>query len=380
MKKVSKGGLIFVGMDVHKETIVISVAEEGREAAWDVGKVAHEEKELLRVLKKLGKPEQLRVVYEAGFSGYALWWTLNHAGIMCEIAAPSRIPEMPGKAVKTDRVDARNLAVMHRGGHLRMVVAPDPAFEAVRDLWRARHAAVKARHRHRQELLKFLDRQGRKFPGKTHWTKGHRAWLSSQKFENSAHTQVMRHYLDMVEQSEKTVTTLAQALEVEARDFKQRELVEALSALKSVDKLMALGLVAELGDLRRFKTPGHLASYLGLTPREYSSGNKQRRGGITRQGNGFVRQMLIEAAHNYRNGARHEGAVKLRREGLDPEVVAIAKEAGNRLQDKYWRLIQKQGKHRLNAVCAVARELCGPIWAIAQVVYRKQEMETAKGR
>jgi transposase len=327
----------------------------------------HDVPALIKRVLALGEAGSVHVVYEAGPTGYGLYRACHAAGIPCLIAAPSKTPQVSGDRVKTDRRDAIKLARFLRAGELVGVVPPDEEVEALRDVVRAREDAVFAQRRARQQTSSFLLRHDRKWPGKTSWTDKHLIWIRSQRFASEAQQQVLADYVREVERqtqrlAEATIHVEALAPETAAC----AKLYHWLQALRGVGTITAATIVAELGDLRRFKTPSRLMSYVGLVPSERSSGPKTRRGAITKAGNPHVRWKLIESAWH----ARHRPAlsIKLRRRtvGVPKEVCDIAWKAQKRLHHRYWAMTGR-GKRPQTTIVALARELVGFIWAIAQL-------------
>jgi transposase len=357
----------FVGLDVHKSTIAVAVAEEGRNGeARFLGEVPNDPAALDRLAAKLGRDgRRLRFCYEAGPCGYGVHRHLSDLGHDCIVAAPSQIPRKPGDRVKTDRRDAVMLAGLHRAGQLTPVWVPDAGHEAMRDLVRARAAAVASGRAARQQLLGFLLRHGRRFEGKP-WSRTHRAWLAGQRFEHPAGQIVLQDLIDTVDAAAERVARLTRQIEARVAEWSLAPLVTALQAMRGVALIVAVTLVAELGVLGRFAGPAQLMAYVGLVPSERSSGAKTRRGGITKTGNGEVRKMLVEAAWTYRRPARISEA-KQRKVGAAPKAVReIAWKAQVRLCARYRRLAAS--KPLQVVVAAIAREMLGFVWAIAREV------------
>jgi transposase len=355
----------FVGLDVHKDSITVAVAEFGRETAHVVATVPHEMKALSKVLAKLGPQPLVYCCYEAGPTGYGLARQLHTAGWACDVIAPSLIPKKSGDRIKTDRRDAVRLAQNHRAGELVAVHIPDEATEAIRDLERARDDAKKAERVVRHQLSKFLLRQGRRYPGKTTWNDAHRAWIAKQTFAEPAQQYVLCDGLAAVETASLRVAQLTERLRQLAEDWRLAPLVKALQSLRGVEFVTAVTLAAEVGDFRRFATAGDFMGYVGLIPSEQSSGQQRRQGPITKTGNGHVRRLLVEAAWHYRRKPRLSKAVRERSVGISPKVCAIAWKAQSRLHNRLCRLTGR-GKNPAEAVTAVARELAGFVWAIAR--------------
>lgn len=356
---------VFVGLDVHKDSIVVAVAEAGRSPARAVATVPFEWKALRKVLQRLGKPSAVSCCYEAGPTGYGLARTLRAEGWACDVIAPSLVPRRAGERIKTDRRDAAKLAQNHRAGELVAVVVPDEADEAVRDLERARDDARKAERVARHQLSKFLLRHGRIYPGKTSWNPAHRAWIAGQEFSEPAQRHVLADNLAAVESTSLRVSQLTERLREVTANWKRAPLVQALQALRGVEFVTAVTLVAEVGDFRRFASAGDFMGYVGLVPSEQTSGQTRRRGPITKTGNAHVRRLLVESAWHYRRAPRLSKALRERSVGVAPGVCAIAWKAQARLHNRLRRLIGR-GKPPTEAVTAVARELAGFVWAIGR--------------
>lgn len=358
----------YVGLDVHKETIAVSVAQEngGEVRYW--GEIANTVEAMDKLILQLRKGNAtLSFCYEAGPCGYGLHRRLTELGWACMVVAPSLIPRKAGDRVKTDRRDSLSLARLHRAGELTAVSVPDADQEALRDLTRAREDLKHLQRQAKQRLLAFLLRHGRRYSGKSHWTQAHYRWLETVKFEHPAQQIVMQEYVDMVLSCDRRVAGLDQQIEHTAQASRVWPVIQALMALRGVNLLTATTVVAEVGDLKRFANAPQLMAYLGLVPSEYSSGGSTRRGGITKTGNSHVRRVLVEAAWTYRHAAR-KTAILQRRAECTPEVVQeIAWSAQKRLCQRY-RVLEGKGKLKVQVCTAVARELAGFIWAIGHIV------------
>jgi len=356
---------VFVGLDVHKDSIVVAVAEAGRGPARAVATVPFDLKVLRRILEKLGPKDAVSCCYEAGPTGYGLARSLHAAGWACDVIAPSLIPKRPGERIKTDRRDAAKLAVHQRNGELVAVAIPDEACEAIRDLERARDDAKKAERVARHQLGKFLLRHGRRYPGKTAWNDTHRAWIVAQEFAEPAQKYVVADGLAAVESATLRVAQLTERLRELVATWDRAPLVKALQSLRGVEFVTAVTVVAEVGDFRRFATAGDFMGYVGLIPTEQTSGETRRRGRISKTGNAHVRRLLVESAWHYRRQPRMSKALRERSVAIAPGVRAIAWKAQARLHNRLKKLLGR-GKHPAEAVTAVARELAGFIWAIGQ--------------
>jgi transposase len=357
--------VVYVGLDVHKDSITIAVAREGREAAETWKTIPYDGVRLRKALKVFVKDGQvLKVCYEAGPTGFGLCRRLREAGIDCIVVAPSLVPGKPGDRVKTDPRDARRLAHFLRSGDLTEVYVPDEAVEAIRDLERARDDAKCAERVARHQLSKFLLRHDRHWDGTT-WTVRHRDWIRGQKFEYPAQQRVLQDYLKAVEDLAERVERLTSQVEELVQQTTLAPLVKALQAFRGVSVLSAVTIAAEVGDLRRFATASQFMSYVGLVPSEDSSGKRRRQGAITRCGNGHLRRIIVEAAWHYRHLPLMSKELRRRNKGLAPGVQRIAWEAQKRLNQRLYHLIHA-GKSVQKAITAVARELAGFIWAVGQ--------------
>ena len=364
MKEFSK----YVGMDVHKETIAVAVAEaRGGEVRY-LGEIANSPEAMQKLVKQLRKGDAgLSFCYEAGPCGSGLHRQLTELGWDCQVVAPSLIPKKAGDRVKTDRRDSLSLARLHRAGELTAVWVPDDAQEALRDLTRAREDMKHLQRQAKQRLLAFLLRHGRSYDGKGNWTQAHYRWLEGVKFGPPVQQIVFQEYVDTVKLLSQRVAALDQQLADAAGPSVWWPVIEALMALRGVSLLTATTIVAEIGDLKRFASAPQLMAYLGLVPSEYSSGGNKSRGGITKTGNGHVRRVLVEAAWTYRHPARKTACLQRRAERTSEAVQDIAWKAQKRLCARY-RSMEGRGKLKVQACTAVARELAGFIWAIGQAL------------
>jgi transposase len=355
----------FVGLDVHKESIAIAVADQGRAAPRFLGTTGPHLSQILKALSSVAAPEQTLVAYEAGPCGYGLARQLAVRGYRCEVIAVAKMPRRPGERVKTDRRDALALARYLRSGELTPVAVPDTRDEAIRDLSRAREDAVRARLKARQQLKAMLLRLGHRYSGKTSWTTAHQRYLGQVTFEYAAQDIAYAEYRSAVGDADERVARLSNALREQAASWRFAPVVAALMTLRGVEFVAAVTLVAELGDLSRFAHPKQLMSFLGLVPSEYSTGESRVLGKITKTGNGHVRRILIESAWTYRFPARMSRTLVVRQEGQPRAIRDIAWRAQLRLCSRYRRL-QARGLHQNKICIAIARELAAFIWDIAQ--------------
>jgi transposase len=338
--------------------------------------IPNREESVRKLVKKLGPVEQLRFCYEAGPTGYALYWQLTRMAAKCEVVAPTLVPMKAGDRVKTDRRDALKLARNYRAGELTAVWVPDAEHEALRDLVRAREAAKKDQLRARHRLSKFLLRQGRRPPvGVTPWTVTYLGWVKREvHFAVKAQEATLLDYLHEVEHMAARIVRLDSAIEeaVKVAPAKMRAVIEGLQALRGIAQISAVTIVAELGEVTRFTKARELMGYGGIVASENSSGERQRRGGITKTGNAHLRRVVVEAAWAYRHRPAIGFTLRKRQENLSEEVQEIAWKAQHRLHARYGKLLAK-GKNKGVVVTAVGRELLGFIWAIGVQVEAEQK-------
>jgi transposase len=360
---------LYIGMDVHKGSISVAIAEEGRSGPVRfLGAIPNTPTDVGKLAKKLAKNDnRLEFCYEAGCCGYVIHRQLKALGHACAVVAPSRIPRKPGDRIKTDRRDSEKLATLHRSGDLTPVWVPDETHEAMRDLVRARLDAVMQLMRARQQLIAFLLRYGRSYDAGKNWTQRHRAWLAGQTFDQPAHRIVFQDYVEAVWNAQERRDALVGRIAAMLPEWSLGTLVEALRGLRGLDLISAATFVATVGDLSRFDTPQMLMSYLGLVPSQHSSGDRIYHGGITKTGNREARRMLIEAAWSYQYPARvakDKAEVLVR---LPKPVRDIAWKAQTRLCSRYRKMVAR-GKKPTVVTAAIARELAGFVWAIGQEV------------
>jgi transposase len=358
----------FLGLDVHADTIAAAVAEPDGEVR-PLGVIPNRLESIRKLIGKVGAPNNVKACYEAGPTGYVLYWQLIALGVACEVVAPSLVPVKAGDRVKTDRRDAAKLARSYRAGDLTPVWVPDAAHEALRDLVRAREDARQDQLRARHRLGKFLLRHGWRAPAevKKNWTKKHMDWVKRQvRFEQPASQAAFLDYVHEVEHAADRLERIEKSIDdaIATAPAEIRQVVEALQALRGVGKIVAVSVVAEVGSLSRFTNARQLMSYAGMVSSEYSSGNRIQRGGITKTGNSHLRRVIVEAAWAYQHKPWIGGWLAKRQQGLDEDIKAIAWKAQWRLCTRYKKLAAR-GKNKPQIVTAIGRELLGFIWAIA---------------
>jgi transposase len=355
----------FVGIDTSKLTNAVTVAEAGRtgEVRY-LGEVSTADAATRKLVAKLSdKYRKLTFCYEAGPTGYGLYRLITSLGHECIVVAPSLIPTRPGDRIKTNRRDSEGLARNLRAGELTAIWVPDPHHEAMRDLSRARESAMEDLKAKRQQVLSLLLRLGLYYPGKKTWGKAHRNWLRCQKIEHRAQRFVFEEILDAERQAQDRCDRIVAEIRAVLPDWSLHHLVTALQAMRGLDLIGAVTIVAELGDLTRFANPRELMAYLGLVPSERSTGDTVKRGPITKAGNRRARRILVEAAWCYRWPARISKDKLTKVEAAPRAVQEVAWKAQVRLSSRF-RSLTKRGKRKVVVATAIARELAGFIWAI----------------
>jgi transposase len=365
MKEFSK----YVGLDTHKDTIAVAISEACGGKPRYYGAIANTPEAISKLIKKLSPDgEIVSFCYEAGPCGYGIYRQISGLGHECAVVAPSLIPKKPGDRVKTDRRDSESLSRLHRAGELTSVWVPGQEQEAVRDLVRCREDIKSLERKAKQRLNAFLLRHGHIYEsGKSKWTQTFFRWLAGFKCPTPVQQIVFQEYIDTVKHLQSRVAAVEKEMENVLGDWELAPVVEALMSLRGCKLIVAMTVVAELGDITRFDSPRQLMAYLGLVPSEYSSGRSTRRGGITKTGNGHARKVLVEAAWCYRFPARKTAHLQRRAEKSSEAVQVIAWKAQKRLCGRYQHLLGR-GKIKVQVCTAIARELVGFIWAIAREV------------
>jgi transposase len=365
--------------DLHKRTIVCaSQPDDPRAGELRVQEVPNTERAIRALVKRLGGAEGLVVCYEAGPCGYDPYRLLSAIGVACDIIAPALTPVAPGARVKTDRRDAKRLLVLHRAGALKFVHPPTPEQEGLRDLVRCRDDLVCARRAARHRVGKQLLRHGHVFrEGKKSWTKAHQAWVRGQRLADPLAQSALEHMLAHLDSVDAQIAALDHQLDQIAAREPWSDPVRWLCCFRGITTLTALGLLAELGDLRRFASARELMSFLGLTPSEYSSGEQRHRGHITKAGPRHARRLLIEAAWHYQHPPRISQRIAAVHPHVPPDVAERALSAQIRLHHRHHTLTD-HGKRSTVTNVAVARELAGFIWAaMTRQPLRDQEVTAA---
>jgi transposase len=357
---------MYCGLDVHQRSVVVGTAEAQGGAPEIHGTIPNTELALAKLVRRLEKKwGTVAFCYEAGSCGYGIYRLLRSMGQECMVVAPSLIPRKPGERIKTDRRDARSLARLSRVGELTAVWVPGEEQEAMRDLSRGREDMKAMERQAKQRLYALLLRHSKRFPGKKKGTQAYFRWLEGVKFAHQEQQIVLQEYVDAVMQAKNRVAGLVESMREACEGWIWEPVVTGLMALRGVDFVAAFTLVAEIGDFRRFATAVEFMAYLGLVPSEQTSCDRQRRGGITKTGNGHARRILVEASWAYRFPARKTAVIQRRAEKCTEAVQEMAWKAQKRLCRRYRHLVVKLGKPTPLACTAVALELAGFVWAIA---------------
>ena len=357
--------MYFVGLDVHKDSITAAVFRNRDAEPMRVDRLNNDNRSVRRYFERLAKAGGVRACYEASGAGYVLQRALGEWGFTCELAAPSLIPRRAGEHRKTDRRDAIKIARELRDDRLTLINIPSETDERVRDVVRCRETFQREIVKSRHYILKFLRRRGFIYREGTHWTVRHMNWIR-RLLEPAALADddriVLSEYLTLLEFKLQRRDELDRRIEELALTARYKPVVDRLCCFRGIRTQSAMVLVTELGDLRRFENPRQLMAYVGLVPREDSSGDRRRLGAITKAGNARVRHVLVQAAWNYRRRPVVGKALKQRQEGQPSEVIAHAWKCQHRLYRVFHRLAER--KPRQLAATAVARELIGFIWAV----------------
>ncbi len=367
-----KNSITYVAMDTHKKDHKIALHYPGNEEIVEFA-VKNTVRDIKKMVKKIDKhaPGKVEFCYEAGVCGFTLKRRIEALGCKCSVIAPSLIPIKPGERIKTDRRDARKLLGLFISGMLTEVVAPNQKQEAGRELTRLRETAKENLKRIRHQILKFLTRHGYVYTDGYHWTQKHLLWLRGLEFTEPMLTDVFDNYFTEMQHCIGRLGGLDKEVETLARSQPYKDVVGFLRCFHGIDTLTAITIITEIFDFGRFASARNFMSYLGLTPSESSSGDKHRKGPITKAGNKRVRRLLNEASWHYRHRFSPSAPLKKRRRGQPQWVIDIADTAGHRLSKRYRHLV-RNGKMPCKANIAVARELAGFIWAVLN------EYETTK--
>lgn len=368
---MNKHNMVFIGLDTHKDFHEVAYCEDGFGVEpVHYGRIPSSKVSISKLLKQFQSNypgATLHVVYEAGPCGYWIYRHITRLGHCCYVVAPSLIPKKPGERVKTDRRDALKLVKLLKSQDLTPIYVPEPEDEAVRDLSRARECAMKDLKDAKYQLKALLLRNNIRYEGTANWSLKHLRWLTELVLPHPAQQIALQEYLQTIDERIKRLERLDNELTHHVHQWRYYPVVKAIQAMRGVRLLVAVGVVAELGDLTRFDHPRKLMAYLGLVPSEHSSGGKRRIGALTKCGNGRARRLLIEGAHSYRYPANVSTDMQIRQEGLPKAIVDIAWQAQLRLCKRYQRMAKK-GKHHNLIIAAIAREMAAYIWAIAKEV------------
>jgi len=358
---------LYIGLDVHKDSIVIAIAEPGRNGEIrNFGTITNDLQALEKAINRIRKAHPdaiLEIAYEAGPCGFGIARRLKQLKVSCLVAAPSLIPKQPGSPFKTDQRDARGLARLLRAGELTAVYIPEPTDEAIRDLCRARTDAVDDHRRCRHRLKGFLLRHGFRYQGKANWSQPHMRYLRELVLPHPAMKTILEEYLQGIDAAHNRIERIEASMLSLLENWRLKPAVQALMAFRGFQLVASMITVSELGDIHRFEHPRQLMTYLGLVPTESSSGPHQRLGSISRCGNSHQRWLLTECAEHYAIPPKISKELSRRQEGQPRAVRDLSWKAQNRLHTRFIKLLSRR-LQRNKAKVAVARELCGFVWAL----------------
>jgi len=363
---------VYIGIDTHKDSNVLASAFAGRDEPQHLGKISADLNRFLDWLRKFQKKhdldkDEIQLCYEAGPTGFVLARRLIGLGYSCIVVAPSKTPTKAGDKVRTDKRDARKLARLLRAGELTAVHIPDVEDEVIRDVCRGRTDAVAEVKRSKQQLLGFLLRNGYRYTGKAHWTEAHMRYLRELVLAHRTQKMILEEYLQRIDITQMQVARIDDQMELLLNTWSRRPYVEALMGFRGFQRTASMVLASEIGDFRRFDHPKQLMAFLGVIPREDSTGQTRRQGSITKGGNTHARWMLIESAVCYRLPPKVSKALSKRQEGLSREVRALAWHAQNRL-NKRWFKLSMRNIHINKIQVAIARELSSYLWDLGHIV------------
>jgi transposase len=369
-----KNTITYVAMDTHKKEHKVALHYPDKEVIENIT-IRNTASEISKMVKKILKkaPSEVRFCYEAGVCGFDLKRKIESLGCECSVIAPSLTPVKPGERVKTDRRDALKLLSMFKAGMLTEVYAPEPEQEAARELTRLYQTGRENLMRIHHQLLKFLTRHGYIYHEGDHWTQKHLRWLRNLEFEETVMKEVFDSYFTEMQHCMQRLESLSKQVEQLADSEPYKEIVGLLKCFHGIKTLTAISIITEIFNFGRFANPRDLMSYLGLTPSESSSGEKQKKGAITGTGNKRVRRLLSEVSWHYQHPYHISRELKRRRTDQPQWAIDIADSAGQRLRKRYWYLVNR-GKMPCKAITAVARELVGFIWS----VMREYELRKTK--
>jgi transposase len=364
--------IIKIGLDVHSTNYTICavepmIGEEDR--VLGSCQVGPDYKNIILFIEglkqKIGAGNDYDIVcgYEAGCLGYSLYNQLTGAGVKCVILAPTTMLTRQGYRIKTDARDAKVIAKCLANGAYHSVYIPTEEDDSVKEYLRMRDDHKLALKKIKQQTNALCLRHGHQYDGGK-WTIKHLAWLRKLSLP-AMYRETLDEYLATYDELTAKIERYDKRIEEICAQARYQEKVKKLRCFLGIETHTALSLIVETGDFGRFAKGNTYAAYLGLAPGERSSGDKVRRGGITKMGNSHLRTLLTEAARGICKGAvgQKSKALRARQQGNTAEVIAYADKANTRLRSRYYRHI-RHGKAKNVAVAATARELACFVWGM----------------
>lgn len=359
--------ITYIGLDVHTTNYTICAYTIENDKAFAETTIKPDIKELEKYLKRLqelqGNNCKLICGYEAGYLGYSLYHQLVDKGYECVILAPTTMPKTVNE-IKTDKRDARKIAQCLAYGTYSKVFVPSNEDNAVKEYIRMRNDAKTMLKQTKQQIIALCTRHDKHYDGRSNWTQRHMEWLKHLDLGNEILNETLAEYLITLSQLTDKVERFDKHVDEIAANEKYAENAKKIQCFRGIKVHTALSFLVEIGDFKRFPTAQQFAAFLGLVPGEHSSGDHQRRIGITKAGNSHLRRLLIEAANSYSRGVagKKSKAIKQRQQGNLPEVIAYADKANERLRRKYIKIALRSNSNVAKA--AVARELACFIWGM----------------
>jgi transposase len=359
--------LLFVGLDVDDTAFHATIIQQNTGETWYFKCRPNSTKLIEKLLNIHSKAQDFKICYESTYLGFSLCRKLREQDFNCDVIASSLIPVLAGNKVKTDRCDSQKLAQFYMKDLLTIVHVPTQEDESERDLVRSRTLIkdqIVATKNRIQSILRKTGLDYRQETGfKLLWTLEYKKWLRKKikELELTALKQNLILLTSSLENLSDSLKCYNVEIETLAASEKYSIKVKALTAYRGIQVLTAMKIITEIGDIKRFPHPRKLVSYLGLDIREFSSGGKEKKYGITKMGNEVVRTALVEANQKSSSRPVVSQAIRTRRESVPIELTRVADKCMNRLFIKSTALLRRdKNKNKIKVACA--REMVGFIW------------------